>query len=87
MKTVTQRTVSSLLSVLIIVSIMFATPIGSAATNATSGTTGDCKWSLDGTVLTISGNGAMGDFSHNSIPWGNSITKVIIQDGVTYIGN
>ena len=49
-----------------------------------TGTTGDCTWTLDGTVLTISGNGAMGD---NSSPWGTSITEVIIEDGVTRIGN
>ena len=53
---------------------------------ATSGTTGDCTWTLDGTVLTISGNGAMADYQL-STPWGNSITKVIIEDGVTSIGN
>lgn len=62
---------------------------------ATSGTTGNCTWSLDGTVITISGNGKMGDYSydiHNgsiisTAPWGNGIRKVIISDGVTGIGN
>lgn len=38
---------------------------------ATSGTTGDCTWTLDGTVLTISGNGAMEDYiEESSKPWG-----------------
>ncbi len=53
----------------------------------TSGTTGDCTWRLDGTVLTISGTGAMADYySTGDLPWGLSITKVIIESGVTAIG-
>ena len=54
-----------------------------------SGTTGDCTWTLDDEgVLTISGNGAMADYYWSSTaPWGESITEVIIQDGVTNIGN
>ena len=56
-----------------------------------SGTTGSCTWSLSGTVLTISGNGRMKDYdaSYNSStkpPWGKNITKVIVNYGVTYIG-
>ncbi|MBR3838017.1 MAG: leucine-rich repeat domain-containing protein [Clostridia bacterium] len=52
------------------------------------GTTGDCTWTLDGTKLTISGNGKMGDYtSTNEAPWGTSITEVIIEDGVTSIGD
>ena len=53
-----------------------------------TGTTGDCTWTLDGTVLTISGNGAMEDYGYWSdvAPWGTSITKVVIEDGVTNIG-
>ena len=54
---------------------------------ATSGTTGDCTWTLDGTVLTISGNCVMGNYSPSSkAPWGTAITEVIIEDGVTSIG-
>ena len=55
-----------------------------------SGTTGDCTWTLDGTELTISGNGAMANYGYgedNSAPWGKDITKVTITDGVTNIGN
>lgn len=51
------------------------------------GTTGDCTWTLDGTVLTISGNGAMADYdSASPAPWGNIARTVIIADGVTSIG-
>ena len=50
--------------------------------------TGECIWSLDGTVLTISGDGIMEDYSATSkAPWGTDITKVIITDGVTNIGS
>ena len=61
-----------------------------AVTGASSGTTGECTWVLDGTELTISGNGAMADYSFStiiSLPWGTSITKVTIDEGVTSIGN
>ena len=62
---------------------------------ATSGTTGNCTWSLNGTTLTISGNGKTADYSYgiqdgyivSTAPWGNGIRKVIISDGVTGIGN
>lgn len=51
-----------------------------------SGTTGDCTWTLDDKgLLTISGRGRMEDNYH---PWDSSyVTKVIINDGVTSIGN
>lgn len=52
-----------------------------------SGTTGDCTWNLNDTELTISGNGAMADYYISSkLPWGTSISKVIIENGVTHIG-
>ncbi len=45
---------------------------------------GDCFWRLDGTVLTIYGNGAMAD---GESPWsGQTITEVRIEKGVTHIG-
>ena len=62
----------------------------------TSGTTGDCTWYLDYyKCLWISGNGRMDDYSTKylyfgyyitSAPWGNSIKKVFIRNGVTNIG-
>ena len=52
-----------------------------------SGTTGDCTWTLDNGTLTISGNGAMEGYSSDSpLPWGTSINKVVIEKGVTSIG-
>lgn len=77
---------------ILIISLMLAIlPIGvSAATTntATNGTTGGCSWKLEGTVLTISGNGKMANYSFSSkAPWGTDITEVIIKDGVTSVGN
>ncbi len=51
------------------------------------GQTGSCIWMLDGTVLTIKGNGSMGNYIWESeLPWGKDITEVIIENGVTSIG-
>ena len=75
-----------------------AVPLGAlpaiSVAAATSGTTGDCTWTLDGTHLTISGNGKMGDYSSTKIngtyrttaPWGWEITSVTIMRSVTTIG-
>ncbi len=67
---------------------------------AITGTTGSCNWSLDGTVLTISGSGTMRDYAEKQYdygkneyfwktvetPWGIDITDVIIMPGVKKIG-
>lgn len=57
------------------------------AAESASGVTGDCWWQLNGTVLTIGGNGKMGDYHNinNPPPWRNT-TRVIIENGVTNIG-
>ncbi len=60
--------------------------LGTEVNAATSGTTGDCTWTLNGTELTISGNGAMADYTSTG-PWGNAIRSVVIENGVTSIGN
>ena len=59
-----------------------------------SGKTGCCTWTLKGTKLTISGKGEMADYpdgwydwEYASPPWGRSITDLIIEDGVTRIGD
>ena len=80
-----------LLSILLVVClIVVVVPLGTftfTASAATSGTTGDCTWSLDGTVLTISGNGTMANYTYYNVPWGCDITEVIIEKGVTSIGS
>lgn len=82
----TKKLLTLIITAVIILCVVPAIAMSANATE-TSGTTGDCTWTLDGTVLTISGNGTMENYSSGtSIPWGTSITKVVIQPGVTYIG-
>ena len=83
------KRICSFLTVLaMVVTILVPFPITATAETATSGTTGDCTWTLDGTVLTISGNGAMADYAYNStLPWGTKFTELIISEGVTHIGD
>ena len=44
---------------------------------ASSGTTGNCRWSLDDNgILTISGTGTMKDYSIRSAsPWGTYVSR------------
>lgn len=67
----------------------FAAEDSSYSVSASSGTTGDCTWSVDDKVLTISGNGSTGDLSSILIqpPWDNGVTTAIVEDGVTRIGD
>ncbi len=98
MKKALKRSLSLLLAITIIFSsayvglaeVDFGSLFVVKAKAATSGTTGDCTWSLDGTVLTISGNGDMYDYmtgDEEPVPWGTNITEVIFRDSVTRIGN
>ncbi|MCD7853287.1 MAG: leucine-rich repeat protein [Oscillospiraceae bacterium] len=61
-----------------------------AVSYATSGTCGDnLTWTLEDDVLTISGEGEMEDYDPFA-PWYwqcSSITTVVIEDGITSIGN
>ena len=64
----------------------------SSATVVKSGTCGNsCKWTLDESgLLTVSGSGEMYDFTHDTLPWFDertSITKIVVQNGVTRIGD
>ncbi len=58
---------------------------------ASSGTCGEnVTWDLTDGVLTISGTGPMNNFTISTIPWNGeraSIVSIIIEDGVTTIGN
>ncbi|MCI6389064.1 MAG: leucine-rich repeat protein [Ruminococcus sp.] len=84
----TKKIISLLLSVLMIITALPLTAVNSFAADVVkSGTTGECTWTLNGTVLTISGNGKMGKYYMDKYPsWGLSITKVVIENGVTSIG-
>ena len=54
------------------------------------GTRDNISWSFDRSgTLTISGTGAMGDYKRNDAPWDSckeEITKVIIESGITSVG-
>ncbi|MCL2042037.1 MAG: leucine-rich repeat protein [Bacteroidales bacterium] len=59
---------------------------------AQGGTTGPLTWNISYGTLTISGEGEMPDYVYNAdcAPWfqyENIIKKVIIEDGVTSVGN
>ena len=90
----TRKIISLLLSILMIITSIPLMAVESFAADVVkSGTTGECIWTLysDG-VLTIRGNGSMRDYSGDYYnynpwdPWGTSITEVIIENGVTGIG-
>ena len=92
--TALKKLTALLLSVLLITASVpafslsaYAAETEEADVGATSGTTGDCTWTLDNGVLTISGNGAMDDYEGQAAPWRNlDITEVVIENGVTEIG-
>ena len=86
----TRKIISLLLSLLMIITSVPLMAVESfAADTVQSGTTGECTWTLDSDgVLTISGNSYMRGYDwSNHAPWGTSITKVVIKDGVTSIGD
>lgn len=63
--------------------------VSSLMASAESGTCGEnLTWTLDGGFLTISGTGAMTDytFTHHA-PWRISVSRVVINEGVTSIGD
>ena len=82
-----KRFTSGVLCVVIMLCTMIFIPTNAEA--ATSGVTGSCTWSLEGTVLTISGSGKMASYHplsfHTDAPWGYEITHVVIENGVTNI--
>ena len=70
-------------------SIFFAATI---TIHAQSGTTGPLTWNIQQGTLTVSGNGAMPNYMSLLLraPWHthrNSITAVVVEEGVTSIGN
>lgn len=79
---------ASVIAILWVISV-FPFAVFAESTEVKSGTTGDCTWTLNGTVLTISGNGKMGNYYYfnNEAPWGKNIIEVVIKDGVTGVGD
>lgn len=67
--------------ILVLCMVVVVLPMSVSAANA-SGTIGACVWKLEGTKLTISGNGSTGSFPLDNPPWGRNITEVVIGEGV-----
>lgn len=93
------RLIAMMLAVCIVLGLLPGSALA-ANTRPTSGTCGDgLTWTYEpklstsgideGGLLTISGNGAMDDYITDISPWGWSynITQIIIENGVTTIGN
>ncbi len=85
--------VKKLLSILLVlcISVSLLAGVSFAVEIVGSGTCGtNVSWTLDSDgVLTISGTGAMEDYSSSSVPWANireQIKKVVIKYGVTSVG-
>ena len=76
------KKVLSLILVLCMVAVVL--PMSVSAANA-NGTVGSCVWKLEGTKLTISGNGSTG-YSKKA-PWGTAVTDVVVEEGVTDLFN
>lgn len=79
------------LSALVLVVLLLLCQIPAVAAAEAEGNCGDgVSWSLDGGVLTISGKGAIKDYTELSpAPWNayaDTIRAVIVQDGVTNVG-
>ena len=88
MKTIIRKSIKNCL-LLFLCGIFFATTI---TVHAQSGTAGPLTWNISGGTLTISGNGAMPNYLSILLraPWyshRNSINAVVIENGVTSIGN
>ena len=75
---------SKIFCVLLCITVLFSTVFPIPTYAATSGIAGGCQWSLDGTVLTITGNGKLATPYGNG-PWGNYITEAIIGEGITSV--
>ena len=61
-----------------------------ASAFAQGGTTGPLTWNLNSGTLTISGTGAMPNYNFGEAPWYEYsvlITSVVVENGVTTIGN
>ena len=61
---------------------------GSGATSGSCGV--GLTWKLSGSILTISGNGRMNNYTLENLPqwsaYNSQIKKVVVEEGVTYIG-
>ena len=76
-----------ILTMLMLVLVCMSATV-SAAKNGTCGE--NLTWTFESDTLTISGAGAMDDYEATGAPWYDSrlkVKEVVIEDGVTYIGD
>lgn len=76
----------------LVLCLLLTLPVSTRATTVASGTSGSTTWSLDDTgCLTITGTGAMADYTSGSkTPWYSymrQIRSVVIGEGVTTVGS
>lgn len=94
MKTTLKKGFSVFLSIVLLISTLFAMDI-TVATAATKGSCGDnAEWSYNvaTSTLTISGTGATKDYNAvlSKVPWESYkplMTKLVVNEGITVIGN
>ncbi len=72
------------------VAILLLSAFDLTAEAAVGGSCGaSAKWSYENGTLTISGSGRMSNMSRYTLPWSaykDSVTNVVIEEGITYIG-
>ncbi len=82
-----------LFSILIALCLVLPLAVPAAAAenegDLAAGTIGNFTWTLTGNTLTISGSGAMEDFTEDApwLPYASQIQKVIFTGGVTYVAS
>ena len=82
-----------LFSILIALCLVLPLAVPAAAAenegDLAAGTVGEFSWTLTGNTLTISGSGAMEDFTEDApwLPYANQIQKVVFTGGVTYVAS
>lgn len=82
-----KKTERILAAVVVLLMLCIAAPLCMAAAQETGGTCGDnLTWTLQDDVLTISGTGAMADYSRDQAPWSTqTVKRVLVEEGVTSI--
>lgn len=84
-----KQNISRLLALLLAVSWLFAIAPAASAAGGSCGS--NATWSLENGTLTISGSGAISDYSQSSpAPWYGSrqeIQKLVLSEGLTRIGS
>ncbi len=86
-----KRIISLVLSIVIILCVFSALEITPNAASSKASSSESFSWNVNNGTLNISGNGEIEDYNfYTSTPWyksSNEITKIIISEGITKIGN